>query len=102
MSIGSLFCHHFCDFKTFRSHQRLSSQHQNENLVSKGSGECPLIIRFQIFKRKNKFQRLSAFEMFSSIIFFISRFSGQNTGLVLNSKIKTISPRTFKGLSSIT
>jgi hypothetical protein len=93
MSIWSFFCHHFCDFKTLRSHHRLKTQHQNENSVSKDWGDCSLLPRFQIFKHQNKFQKLWAFEVFSAIIFVISRLYGHTTGLKLNTKIKTKSQK---------
>jgi hypothetical protein len=47
----------------------------------------------QIFKHQNKFQKLCAFEVFSAIIFVISRFYGHTTGLILNTKIKTKSQK---------
>ncbi len=87
MFIWSFFCHQFCDFKTLRSHHRLSTQHQNENEVSKGSRECLLLSRSQIFKHQYKFQKIWAFEFFSTIIFVISRLYGHTTSLVLNTKI---------------
>ncbi len=93
MSIWSSFCHQFCDFKTLRSHHRLSTQHQNKNSVSKGFGKCLPLSRSQIFNHQYKFQKLWAFEFFSVIIFVISRLYGHTTGLVLNTKIKTKSQK---------
>jgi hypothetical protein len=93
MSIWSFFWHYFCDFKTLRSHHRLITQHQNKNLVSKDWGDCSLLLRFQIFKHQNKFKKLWAFEVFSAIIFVISRLYGHTTGLILNTKIKTKSQK---------
>jgi hypothetical protein len=93
MSIWSFFCHHFCYFKTLRSHHRLKTQHQNKNWVSKDWRDCPLLPRFQIFKHQNKFQKLWAFEVFSAIIFVISRLYGNTTGLILNTKMKTKSQK---------
>ena len=49
--------------------------------------DCPLLPRFEIFKHQNKFQKLWAFEVFSAIIFVISRLYGHTTGLTLNTKI---------------
>jgi hypothetical protein len=63
-----------------------------KTLSQKGSRECPLLIRSQIFKHQNKFKKLWAFEDFSAIIFVISIIYG-HTLLVLNTKMKTKSQK---------
>jgi ABC-type Co2+ transport system permease subunit len=46
-------------------------------------------LSFKYSNTKNKFQKLWAFEVFSAIIFVISRLYGHITGLKLNTKMKT-------------
>jgi hypothetical protein len=52
--------------------------------------EFSLLLRSKILKDKNKFQKLCSFEVFSAINFVISRLYGHINGIVVNTKIKTV------------
>ena len=93
MSIWSFFLPSFLWFQDFTVTPQAEYSTPKWKLKLKRLSGLSSITKFQIFKHQNKFQKLWAFEVFSAIIFVISRLYGHTSGLKLNTKIKTKSQK---------